>query len=68
MKKTVITLAISALTLPMFASQAQKTTPSSSQPANQTQTQTQTKTKTKKRTHTKQHNMKKKAEKAPTVK
>ncbi len=68
MRKTVITLAISALTLPMFASQAQKTTPSSSQPTTQSQTQTQTQTKTKKRAHTKRHSMKKKSEKAPAVK
>lgn len=68
MKKTVITLAISALTLPMFASQTQKATPSNSQPATQTQTQTQTRTKTKGQAHTKRHAAKKSTEKAPAVK
>jgi uncharacterized protein YdeI (BOF family) len=64
MKKTVITLAIAALSMPMFARQAQKSTSTSSQPT--TQTQTTTKTKTKK--HTKRHHVKKNSEKAPAVK
>lgn len=62
MKKTIITMALAALTVPMFARQGQPAPASSSQ----SQTQTTT-TKTKKR-HVRHHNKKKSSESATTEK